>query len=269
MGSGPSRRQRLRLLPGARGGAAVERRRGTQQPATALDPQLIGHPRTPASYTAALNQLFASVVWGGVSPRPRTLVLTSPLADEGKTLTAVNLALLAASHGLNVLLIDGDLRRGGVGKALGVRSTPGFAEMLQRRTEDGEAIRTVQGGDGDGRLDVVPAGAPSHERATGLVTLERVREIVERLATRYDLVLVDSPPINLLADAGIVGAAADGVLLVVRAGRTKTDDLQYAVDRLTAMRASVVGIVLNDVDRRHGGADDPSYRYMEEAARYG
>jgi capsular exopolysaccharide synthesis family protein len=267
--SQPSRPRRLRIASGARDGALVERVHGTPRPGAALDTQLIGHPGTPASYTAALNQIFASVAWGGVSPRPRTLVLTSPLPGEGKTLTAINLALLAASHGLNVLLIDGDLHRGDVGKALGIRSTPGFSELLQRLTTDDEAIRRVESVDGDGKLDVIPAGASSPKRATGVVALDRVQEVIERLAPRYDRVLIDSPPANLFADAGIIGAAADGVLLVVRAGHTKANDLQYAVDRLTATRASIVGTVLNDVDRRHGADDDASYRYMEEAARYG
>jgi Mrp family chromosome partitioning ATPase len=75
--------------------------------------------------------------------------------------------------------------------------------------------------------------------------------------------------VNLLADAGVMGSAADAVLLVVRAGYTKADDLRYAVDRLTATRATIAGTVLNAVDRRHGAADDVSYRYMEQIARYG
>jgi non-specific protein-tyrosine kinase len=216
-----------------------------------------------------VNQLLASVAYGTVSPRPRTLVLTSPLPGDGKTLTAINLALIAASHGLRVLLIDGDLRRGGISKTLGIRSTPGFAELLQRSAADTDAVGTVQGGDADRALDVIPAGTAAPYRPAGLITPERVRDVLERLAPRYDLVIVDSPPINLLADAGILGAAADGVLLTVRAGYTKADDLQYAVGRLTTMRARITGTLLNGVDRRHGAADDVSYRYLQAAAQYG
>jgi tyrosine-protein kinase Etk/Wzc len=263
------RRPARRLGSGAPGPTPSRRGRGARQPAPALDVPLIGHPEIPVSYTAELNQLFASVAWGGVVRHPRTLVLTSPLPGEGKTLTAVNLALLAASHGLNVLLVDGDLRRGDISKALGIRSTPGFADLLQGTAEDGDVIRPVELGDGEGQLEVIPAGTAPPTRLAGLVTLERVRGVLARLAPRYDLVVVDAPPVNLLADAGVMGSAADAVLLVVRAGYTKADDLRYAVDRLTATRATIAGTVLNAVDRRHGAADDVSYRYMEQIARYG
>lgn len=241
--------------------------RGANRVALSTGPHLVGHPQTPVSYTESLNQLFASLAWGQLDPRPRTLVFTSPLPGEGKTLTAVNFALLGASRGLNVLLIDGDLRCGDVAKRLGVRSTPGLSELLQRSATDEEVVRSVPVHD-NGTLSVVTSGTlPKMPGA--VITQERVRDVLSRLVPKYDLVVIDSPPVNLLADAGVLGSAADAVLLVVRAGYTKADDLQYAMDQLAGMRATVVGTLLNDIDLRRRSYDDGSYRYLAEAARYG
>lgn len=255
-----------RLGSGTLGRSLVDR--GREEPSTVPPELLIAHPQAPPAYVEALNRLFATLAWGSTTPRARTLVVTSPLPGEGKTLTAVNLALLAASHGLRVLLVDGDLRRGQIGRTLGVRTAPGLSELLQRSAPDDEAIRPMESLDGDGRVDVLPAGARPRP-AAGVVTLDRVRAVLARLAPRYDFVVIDSPPVNLLADASILGSAADLVLLVVRAGHTKADDLQYAIDQLGKMRATVAGTLLNDVARRGGAHNDASSQYMEEAARYG
>jgi Mrp family chromosome partitioning ATPase len=98
--------------------------------------------------------------------------------------------------------------------------------------------------------------------------LERVREVLQGLASEFDLVLVDSPPVNVIADATILGAAADGVVLVVRAGHTQIDALRYAMDQLTTARAPVIGTLLNDIDLRQHSYDDTAYHYLIEVERY-
>jgi tyrosine-protein kinase Etk/Wzc len=169
---------------------------------------------------------------------------------------------------MNVLLIDGDLRRGHVGPLLDLGSAPGLSELLQGTATDDDVVRTARSDGGEGRLDVIAAGAPPSKRPVGPLTPERIRTILARLAPRYSLVVVDTPPVNLLADAGIIGSAADAVLLVARAGHTNADELRYAVEQLMVTRAAVAGLVLTDVDRRTGARDDDSYRYLAAAARY-
>jgi Mrp family chromosome partitioning ATPase len=90
---------------------------------------------------------------------------------------------------------------------------------------------------------------------------------LEALAPQFDVVLLDSPPVNLLADAALLGSAADGVVLVVRAGHTRIEALRYAMDQLTAARAPVIGTLLNDIDLRHSYADG-SYPYLTDVERY-
>ena len=98
--------------------------------------------------------------------------------------------------------------------------------------------------------------------------IERVREVLEELAPQFDVILIDSPPVNLLADAALLGSAADGVVLVVRVGHTRIEALRYAMDQLAAARAPVIGTLLNDIDLRRHTEDDDSYRYLTEVESY-
>ena len=101
-----------------------------------------------------------------------------------------------------------------------------------------------------------------------VLTIERVQAVLGALAPKFDFVVIDTPPVNLLADAALLGSAADAVLLVVRAGHTQVDALRYAMDQLEAAGAPVLGTLLNDIDLRRQRRDDGSYRYLAEAGRY-
>ena len=147
----------------------------------------------------------------------------------------------------------------------GCRRQPGFAELLggTSRFEDG-AWRVPVGEKGE--LVILPAGDLLPTPGRGL-EMERVREVLEALAPQFDLVLIDTPPVNVLADAALLGSAADAVVLVVRAGHTGVEALRYAMDQLTAARAPVAGTLLNDIDLRRNTVDG-SYRYLAEVERY-
>jgi capsular exopolysaccharide synthesis family protein len=227
---------------------------------------LVTLPEAPAAYAESFNQLHANLALGYQDRPLKTVVFTSSVPGEGKTMSAVNFALALASRGVRVLLIDGDLRCGRVNEVFGCPRQPGFAELLSGRAKFDGVARTVSVGDGT-VLVIVPAGdlSPTPGR---LLSIEAVREVLGTVAPQFDVVLIDSPPVNLLADASLLGSAADAVLLVVRAGHTRSEALRYAMDQLTAARAPVIGTVLNDVDpRRHSGYDG-SYRYLSEVERY-
>jgi Mrp family chromosome partitioning ATPase len=117
-----------------------------------------------------------------------------------------------------------------------------------------------------GTLVILPAGTPLSKPGQQLA-IERVREVLSAVAHQFDFVLIDSPPVNLLADAALLGSVADGVVLVVRAGYTRIEALRYATDQLTSARAPVIGTLLNDIDLRRT-YDDGSYRYLTDVERY-
>jgi capsular exopolysaccharide synthesis family protein len=227
---------------------------------------LVTHPGTSAAYVESFNQLFANlalVYW----QRPlKVIVFTSPLPGEGKTLSAINFALTGAARGLRVLIVDADLRCGVVNTVLACGRAPGFAELLAGTSEAGDVLRQVHIGD-QASLYVVPSGALP--KVPGRVlTVERVHAVIAKLSPMFDFVVVDTPPVNLLADAALLGSAADAVMMVIRAGHTKADDLRYAMEQLEATKAPVIGTLLNDIDLRRNSGDDGAYRYLAQAERY-
>lgn len=192
----------------------------------------------------------------------KVLVLTSPLPGEGKTTTAVNLALTLAERGLAVCLIDADLRRGQVHEVFGLPREPGLSEVLRDVHSFESVCREVQVGN-TRKLMVLTAGA-SVASPPGVVGSVRMQALLRQLRERFDLVLVDTPPVNILTDAALIGANADGVLLVVRAGATDTAALGYAVEQLNHVRAPALGVVLNDVDIKRYATYDDAYKYTAD-----
>jgi Mrp family chromosome partitioning ATPase len=112
-------------------------------------------------------------------------------------------------------------------------------------------------------LAVIPVGAPVNP-SRRLLTSARVAEVLALAASRFEQVIVDAPPINLTADATVLATAADGVLLVARAGQTPLDALAHAAQQLEGTRATTLGVVVNDIDPVRDAAYDAEYRYYAD-----
>lgn len=198
------------------------------------------------------NLLFSSDTQG-----LRTLVVTSALPQEGKTVIAANLAISFAREGMRVLLIDADLRRPAMHRLFGIARSPGLAQALA----NGAAPAMVTNETSIAGLSLLPCGSlPSNP--TDLVRGTRMRELLETIGRSYDLVIIDTPPVLPVADAAIIAAVSDGVLMVVRAGKTSRGLTQEACARLAAVGANIVGTVLNDPS----GRNVSSYSYGSDDA---
>jgi succinoglycan biosynthesis transport protein ExoP len=234
--------------------------------AEAIASLLVTEPDASPVYVESFNQLFVNLALTYHEHPIKVVVFTSALPGEGKSLSAINYALVGASRGLRVLLIDADLRCGVVSSVLGIKQTPGFAEVLAGKATFEQAAHQFSPGQ-HRSLVVLPSGALPKVPGR-ILTIERVREVLGSVAPDFDVVVIDTPPINLLADAALLGSASDAVMLVVRVGHTQVDDLRYAMDQLESTGAPVIGTLLNDIDLRKNARDDGSYRYLAAAARY-
>jgi polysaccharide biosynthesis transport protein len=196
---------------------------------------------------------------------PRTLVVTSPLAGEGKSTAAVNLAGQFARLGLRVLLIDADLRKPTLHRFLNCASNRGLSQYLLYGARPPEVFQVPA----QPNLTLLPGG-PLAPNPAELLAGPRMASLLGVAAERFDLVIVDASPVGGLADAPLLASMSSATLLVVEANKTHRRAVAAALKRLSLARAEVVGVVFNKFDTRqaghlygygHGYGDDSYYGY--------
>lgn len=203
-------------------------------------------------------------------PRPETggplLLITSTMAGEGKTFVASHLAAAYAQAGRRVLLVDGDLRKGSLTHALGAKGRRGFSTLLLRHAEDpAELIRTLPG-DAAGRIDLLASG-PLPPNPVTLLSQPLLGRLLLHLRRRYDAVILDAPPLGILADTDILAAQADLTLYIVRSGMVDKRFLSQIQKLADAGRLPNPAFVVNDVNFR--ASSHYRYGYGYGYYRYG
>jgi non-specific protein-tyrosine kinase len=172
----------------------------------------------------------------------RTLMVTSPSAGEGKSLTVANLALtMSQEFQRRVVLVDADFRGCAVHSLFGLSASPGLAELLAGEATLDEVMVQLP----DYRLTIIPAGR-TPQFPTELLGSTAMRRVVDALRARFDRVLFDVPAVMPLADVGTFAPLADGVLMVVRAGVTQRPALEQALSVFDEQK--VIGVVLNEAN---------------------
>lgn len=217
--------------------------------------ELVAATRVHSGVAEAFRTLRTNLLFSPGVESLRSMVVTSPAGAEGKTTTAANLAIAFAQQGRRVLLVDCDLRRPRVHALFRVPREPGLSELLRGKVVAEQVIRstTVEG------LAVLPAGALPPVSASDLLGGGVIRSLIEALSDDFDLVILDTAPVLPAANAAVLGTQVDGVLLVVRAGKTERGAARQAVQQLSAVGARIFGAVLNDPDttlRQPGEYDD-------------
>jgi capsular exopolysaccharide synthesis family protein len=184
----------------------------------------------------------------------KVVMVTSALSGEGKSLTSTNLALtLSQSYRRRVLLIDGDLRRPSIHQIFEVQNSQGLSEGIKSDSEEKLSITEIFE-----NLSILTAGKPDPDPMSSL-TSERMRRIVAEARMKFDWVIIDTPPVALLPDAGLLAAIAEAAVLVVGAARTPFDIIQRTVD--TIGRDKIMGVVLNraETTKFRGGKQYEAY----------
>jgi capsular exopolysaccharide synthesis family protein len=209
----------------------------------------------------AYGTLQTNLLHSPIDHPVQAVVFTSAQPAEGKSTTVVNLALSLTHRGAKVLLIDSDLRRGTIHSTFEVPREPGLADVLRGTISFEQACRQIQVEQG-GTLHYLTTGSLPPNPSAMLASAE-LRQLVEELRGQYETIILDSPPVNMMTDAAILGAVADGVVVVARAGITHSAALGYAMEQLTHVRVQVLGVVLNDIDFRRDVTYDAAYRYYD------
>jgi capsular exopolysaccharide synthesis family protein len=223
---------------------------------------LLDRPNSPES--EALRGIYTAVrlSWRNSGGAARVLMIASALPGEGKTMLSVNLALALAQHG-STCIVDADLRKRGVAPMLGVSGARGLGDVLAGTMDLDEAF--VPHGS-LASLSVLSAGAAQGEPGT-LIASNAMADLVAKLRQRFEFVVIDSPPILLVADARSIAALADGILMVGRSGVTTRENMKRAVEMLREVRsAPVLEYVLNAADHhafnygyyKYGYGNDPA-----------
>lgn len=186
--------------------------------------------------------------------------ITSATPQEGKTITSLNMGvILSELRNRKTIVIEGDLRLPQFQKLLNLPEAPGMIGVLSGNASLDEAIQTV----GENGLHVLPAGGRVQRQAVQLLGGTRMVSLLENLRQHYDHIVIDTPPVVELADAGILGALSDEVLLVARMNRTPRTLIEQALRTLKGYHAPVTGLVATDqTQHRH------RYYYLRYGYRY-
>ncbi len=216
--------------------------------------ELISHNMPQSQMSEAFRALRTSLLLSQADHPPQVILMTSALPREGKTTAAVNLAVTLAQLGDKTLLVDADLRKPGINRALslvdgkhaGLSSYLAGVSSLDLITVPHPAITN---------LAAIPTG-PIPPNPADLLSSRRLTELISELRTRYKFVVIDSPPIMAATDAVILSVLVDGVLMVVRSGSTPKEAFTRTRDLLAGVKCHMLGVVLNAVD-----ASSPDYYY--------
>ena len=254
-------------LPGLNGN--YSRRSGEAaalQTASGPRVELLSYVQPKSQISEAFRALRTSLLLSQADHPPQVILVTSALPREGKTTAAVNLAVTLAQLGDRTLLMDSDLRKPGVRRALNltIGKEAGLSSYLAGVSTLDEVLcphPTIS------NLEALTTG-PVPPSPADLLSSHRMREAIAELRLRFKFIVIDSPPVMAATDAVILSALTDGVLLVVRSGETPKEAFTRTRDLLAAVKCRLLGVVLNAVD---SSAPDYyySYRYYPYAYGYG
>ena len=232
-----------RLLGGPAGGA------------TSSTAELISDHPAESGYAEAYRSLRTSVLLSLADHKPKTILVTSPQPSEGKTTTAINIAIALAQTGVRVLIVDADMRRPRCHKALGVLNKQGLSTFLSAGGDLEKLILETASG-----VHILPCGPPP-PNPSELLTSGRMLSGLRELEGKYDHIVIDSPPVATVSDGLILAKSVDGVVLVVQGNQTSRTVAMRARQMLVNVGAKVFGVVLNKVDAGSSYYYDYYYKY--------
>ena len=228
--------------------------------------------KTPFELTEAFRNLKATVSVsvpkkeeGGVA-----IMITSSYPEEGKTTTAVNLSVMFSQSSAKVILIDADIRKGRVAKYFGEKTAPGLSDYLSGQQTLDAVVKTAHTDNGD--FDYISCGTRS-PKPYELLESDTMKELIDDLRSKYDYVIIDTPPVLIVSDALALAPVTDGAVIVCRHMETYVSDIARTLNSLTFVKANVLGVVVNSfqdkVKKGYAYGGYKKYRYYRYGYKYG
>lgn len=206
--------------------------------------------------TESFRKLRTNLQFLNVDNPPRVIMLTSSASGEGKSTTAINLALALAETEHHVIIVDGDLRCPKVHSYLGLIGNVGFSTVLSGASSLRDSVQSTR----YPGLTVLASG-PIPPNPSALLGSQSAKKVLAQLRADYDYVIVDSAPLLAVADASVLAASVDGVLLLTRYGKTRSDQLEHSVANLQNVGAQLLGVAFTMVPARTGPDSYPYVQY--------
>jgi capsular exopolysaccharide synthesis family protein len=218
---------------------------------------LVVHTQPKSAIAECLRAIRTNLLFMSPEKPLKTILVTSSGPQEGKTTTATSLAVTMAGSGNRVLLVDADMRRPRVHRVFGAPSSTGLSSLIlgEGRLEDAVRATEIPG------LSILPCG-PVPPNPAELLHTAAFQHLIAEMASRYDRVIVDSPPVGVVADAVVISTHVDGTLVVLKAGRTSREVARQAVRQLQDVNARILGALLNDLDLQSNKYGHYSYYYQ-------
>ncbi|WP_349768492.1 CpsD/CapB family tyrosine-protein kinase [Priestia megaterium] len=212
-----------------------------------LKRRLLAHNSPKDPVAEQYRTIRTNIQFSGADEEIKSLVLTSSGPSEGKSTTATNLATVYSQQGLNVLLIDGDLRKPTAHYTFRLENHTGLTNVLTRQSSLGQAVQSTE----VPNLYVLTSG-PIPPNPSELLASKQMGEVLGEMKEQFDIVIFDTPPILAVADAQILANQVDASLLIVSSSKTEKDAALKAKDLLTQAKSKLLGAVLNNRKMNEG-----------------
>lgn len=209
-----------------------------------IDPRIVAFHDLQSPVTEQYRSLRTNIQALSGSKPIQTITITSSTHGEGKTITAINLAISMARDldKKSILLVDSDMRRAKITKYLGIKSEIGLAGLITNGNNIDQALLNI----GIDNLTLLPAGKIPHNPAE-LLGSAKLKNLISVLKARYDYLIFDTPPIIPVTDAGLLGAQTDGTIMVIQANRTQKGIVKHAELILKQAQAKLIGYILTNI----------------------
>lgn len=200
------------------------------------------HKNPKSIYGEAYRTLRTNIQFSGIDRNLKSIVITSSIAEEGKTTVAINLAFSISQIDKRVILIDSDLRKPKIHKELNLLNLSGLTTILAENLDYKLFVQSINGEN----LDVLTSG-PIPPNPSELLGSKRMLLLLESIKEDYDMIIFDSPPAGIVADAAVLSTIVDGIILVCAAGKTEIGAIKATKASLDKVNANIIGVVMNKV----------------------